>query len=214
MDLLTRMNRVAFLGPEFLSWLWYRTESRGPEFSLDGIEGNIEVWFDDRLVVGSTLVNAQENHFKGGHPTTSLEARSALRLGKLATEARLRCVHGSREWSFVLKGADLSLNGVKIPSVLSKDDEERLYERLYLLEELDRMVFGIFGQFLTLRASDEWGAKELPAIRAWVGGSDSLDAPTVSAPPRPIGSIEPVRRSEAPRDESLPPWEDPMGEPS
>ena len=141
MDLLTRMNRVAFLGPEFLSWLWYRTENQGPEFSVEGVEGALEIWFDDRLIVGSTLVNAQENHFQGGHPTTSLEARSALRLGKLATEARLRIVHGSREWSFILKGADLSLNGVKIPSVLSKDDEERLYERLYLLEELDRMVW-------------------------------------------------------------------------
>ena len=214
MDLLARMNRVAFLGPEFLSWLWYRTENQGPAFSVEGVEGALEIWFDDRLIVGSTLVNAQENHFKGGHPTTSLEARSALRLGKLATEARLRIVHGSREWSFILKGADLSLNGVKIPSVLSKDDEERLYERLYLLEELDRMVFGVFGQFLRLRGLDDWGRVELPAIRAWVGGHDFIAAPEASVSPRPIGSIEPTLRSDAPRDESLPPWEDPMGDPS
>jgi len=210
MDLLTRMNRVAFLGPEFLSWLWYRTETKGPEFSVSGIEGAIEIWFDDRLIVGSTLVNAQENHFKGGHPTTSLEARSALRLGKLATEARIRIVHGSREWSFVLKGADLSLNGVKIPSVLSKDDEERLYERLYLLEELDRMVFGIFGQFLKLRGSEDWVQNELPAIRRWVGGHESES----SMAPQAIGSVDPAIRKETPRNESIPPWEDPMGEPS
>ena len=159
MDLLTRMNRVAFLGPEFLSWLWFKTETEGPEFTLECVEGPVEVWFDDRLVVGSTLVNAQENHFKGGHPTTSLEARSALRLGKLATEARIRLVNGSREWSLIFKAVTLSTGGVKIPAVLSKDDEERFYERMYLVEELDNMLTELLGVFLKRRVSAAWKAR-------------------------------------------------------
>ena len=123
MDLLTRINRVAFVGPEFLTWLWFYTETRGEGFQIAGLAETVEVWFDDRLVVGSTMVNAQENHFRGGHPPTSLEARAALRLGKQATEARLRFVQGSREWSLVLKASEMTYTGVKIPAVLSKDDD-------------------------------------------------------------------------------------------
>ena len=92
---------------------------RERDLPIGRVEEPVDVWFDDGLVVGSTTVNAQENHFKGGHPP-QFEARSALRLGKLATEARLRLVQGSREWSLVLKAADMSFSGIKIPTVYPK----------------------------------------------------------------------------------------------
>ena len=208
MDLITRINRVAFVGPEFLTWLWYQTESVSETFQLEGVEEPVDVWFDDRLVVGSTTVNAQENHFKGGHPPTSLEARSALRLGKLATEARLRLVQGSREWSLVLKAADMSFSGIKIPAVLSKDEDERFYERMYLLEELDLIMTALFGQFLKLRVGEDWESL-LGKIREWISAvaapmaeDDADDDPALGRPrPDPTAS---------PRNEELPPWEDPV----
>ena len=209
MDLLTRINRVAFVGPEFLTWLWYYTESVGESFQLATLEAPFEVWFDDRLVVGSTTVNAQENHFRGGHPPTSLEARSALRLGKLATEARLRFVQGSREWSAVIKGADMSYSGVKIPAALSKDDDERFYERMYLLEELETMVTGLFGHFVKLRVSAQWNNETLPNIRKWIASvapsKSDEDDDEINVPQRI--NADPTA---TPRNEEIPPWEDPM----
>ena len=215
MDLLDKMNRVTFLGPEFLTWLWYRTETAGEVFTCPQMEGPFEIWFDDRLVVGSTMVNAQENFFKGGHPPTSLEARTALRLGKLATEARLRLVSGTKEWTFLFKGASMELSGVKIPGILSKEDDDRLYERLYLLEQLDNAMKGLFGQFLKLRLSDEWSQSELPAIQTWVGGSE-VSAPIerpqmVSRRPAPVIEQPTAEGGETARNEDLPPWEDPVG---
>ena len=215
MDLLAKMNQVAFLGPEFLTWLWYRTETAGESFSLDGVDEPIEVWFDDRLVVGSTLVNAQENHFRGGHPPTSLEARSALRLGKLATQARLRFVQGSREWSFILKGVDMTCSGVKIPAILSKDDDERFYERMYLLEELDAMLTCLFGQFLKLRVSDAWTTAEMPAIREWVSRVRIMAdmPPAAHAETRAESKVSTSLDEQTPseRNTNVPPWEDPIG---
>ena len=215
MDLIDKMNRVTFLGPEFITWLWYRTETQGEVFSCPQMEGPFEIWFDDRLVVGSTMVNAQENFFKGGHPPTSLEARTALRLGKLATEARLRLVSGTKEWSFLLRGPSLEMSGVKLPGVLAKEDDDRFYERFYLLEQLDGAMKGLFGQFLKLRVSDVWEQTELPAIQAWVRGSEGITiAPSVA--PSPV-TVEPrVRKAEAvdtssARNPDLPPWEDPVG---
>ncbi len=217
MDLLDKMNRATFLGPEFLTWLWYRTETQGEIFSCPQMEGPFEIWFDDRLVVGSTMVNAQENFFKGGHPPTSLEARTALRLGKLATEARLRLVSGTKEWSFVLKAASMELSGVKIPGILSKEEDDRIYERLYLLEQVDSAMKGLFGQFLKLRVSETWNQTELPAIQAWVGGAEGtapIEAPRpMSRRPAPMTETVVEESTETPRNEELPPWEDPVGGP-
>ncbi len=224
MDLLDKMNRVAFLGPEFLTWLWYRTETVGEIFNSKVLDGHIEVWFDDRLVVGSTMVNAQQNFFKGGHPPTSLEARTALRLGKLATEAKLRIIAGTREWSFVLKASTMELSGVKVPAVLSKEDDDRIYERFFLLEQLDGIVKELFAMFLKKRLSPSWQRDELLAIQEWVGAS----AVAQGAPSETIrqgqsivteqaemdgGSNQKRDSAESPRNEDLPPWEDPIGGP-
>ncbi len=167
MDMVDLINRTQFLGPEFLTWLWYRVELQQGIFDVGGELGAFELWFDDRLVVGSATMGAQENHFKGGHPASSAEARTALRLGKMANQAKLRIVRASAEWSFVLKD-DLSVAGVKIPAVLGREDDEQLDERVLLLDQLDAMVKGLLGQFLALRTSPEWQSDELPALLAWV----------------------------------------------
>ena len=176
MDLLDQIHRTAFLGPEFLSWLWYRADKTEGEFALykaDGTKdtefGPFELWFEDKLVVGSHAVDAQENSFKGGQPADSLEAHTALRLGKQAHEAKLRIVRGGQEWTFLFKALAFQVSGVKIPAVLSKEDDDRFYERMFLLEQLDQMVKGLFSQFLKRRLSPEWDA-ELTAIQAWVRG--------------------------------------------
>jgi hypothetical protein len=170
MDLLDHMQRTAFLGPEFLTWLWWKSEKNDGEFHIESDEiGPIELYFDDRLVVGSQLVDAQQNHFKGGQPATSLEARTALKLGKQAGEAKLRVVVGSQEWSFIFKATPFQVASVKLPAVLSKEDDARFTERMFLLEQLDRIMRGLYHQFLHMRLSDAWDT-EVEKIRVWVAG--------------------------------------------
>ncbi len=172
MDLIDKIHRAERFGPEFLTWLWFRSESTDGVFSLGTEFGDFELYFEERLVVGSAEVNAQENFFKGGQPSMSLEARTALRLGKLANEAKLRIIRGAQEWSFLMKARPLGVSGVKIPAVLSKEDDEKFAERMLLLEQLDAMVKGLLRAFLKLRASEAWNTDELPAIRSWVAGRE------------------------------------------
>ena len=150
MDIIDLINRTSFLGPEFLTWLWYRSELQSGVFEGGGEVGPFELWFDDRLTVAAPTVNAQENLFKGGHPASSLEARTALRLGKMADEAKLRIVRASQDWGFVLR-ADLTTASVKA-----------------LIEQLDVMLKALLRQFLVLRTSPEWEQSELPSLRIWV----------------------------------------------
>ncbi|MEE2789146.1 MAG: hypothetical protein VX589_17555 [Myxococcota bacterium] len=227
MDLLEQINRTAFLGAEFLTWLWYRTEASGELFHVPDQDVPFEIWFDDRLVVGSTRVNAQENFFKGGHPSSSLEARTALRLGKLATQARLRLVRDNLEWSFVMNATELNCTGVKLPPVLAKEAEEKLYERMYLIEQLDQMVKGLFGLFLRQRISGDWMSQSLPDIQGWVGQTERESTASRTVPtPAPAMTNPPAGETndgsgntasstpapDMPRNEDVPPWEDPIGE--
>lgn len=182
MDLIEKINRCAFLGSEFLTYLWFMSETADEFYKHDPESEPFEIVFDDRLTVGGAQVNAQENLFRGGHPTSSLEAHAALRLGKLATEARVRILKGAQEWSFVLKSADLSISALRVPSVLSKNDDDRFYERMYLLEELEQMLNFLYSRFLSTRLSTSWASEVLPNIRTWVGAAQTAaEKPTAIA---------------------------------
>ncbi|MCA9557888.1 MAG: hypothetical protein KC583_04910 [Myxococcales bacterium] len=82
-------------------------------------------------------------------------------------------MRGAQEWSFTLKADGLSIASARIPAVLSKEDDDRFYERMFLLEQLDRMIKGLYGQFLKLRLSKAWEADELPAIQGWIAGTSA-----------------------------------------
>lgn len=186
MALLDQIHRTAFLGAEFLTWLWFRSE-HDENFTVGEMDTGeslepFELYFDDKLTVGSAIVNAQENLFKGGHPSSSLEARTALKLGKLAHEAKVRIMRGTQEWSFVLRAENIAVSGVKLPAVLSREEDDRFYERMFLQEELDHMIKGLFAVFLRRRLADSWESVDLPAIQAWIRGEE-VDAPTLGAPP-------------------------------
>jgi len=157
----------AFLGHEFLTWLWFAGERDEGLFRLADGEV-IEVWPDDLLTLESLMTDSQENTLKGRSPSTSEEARTALRTGKKVVKARFRIRKGERDWTFLIKGRSLDPASVKLPAVLAKADEERLLERLYLLEELDGMIEGLYRKFLEIRLSPAWEKEELPAIRSWV----------------------------------------------
>ncbi len=165
-DLLDRVLRCTHLAPEFMIWLWWRSERDDGMFALGGELGDVEVWQDDRMVLASSAVNAQTDTFRGGHPATSAEAREALRLGKLPIQAKVGVVRGAQRWDATIKAHDLGLSGVKIPAVLSREDDELLAERMLLLGQLCAVLDALMGAFVRERKAADWPATH-EAIRAW-----------------------------------------------
>ena len=169
-DRVQRIAEKAFLGTEFLTWLWFRSQRDEGRFDLpEEAGGPCRVWIDDRLALDAWVAEgAQADTFKGGSPAGSPEAHAALRLGKKASEARLRIERGDQEWFCTLKGRTLDLSSIKLPAVLSKADDDRFYDRMNLLEALDDLITALYHQFLELRLAKGWAA-ELEEIRGWVG---------------------------------------------
>ena len=171
---IDHMIEKSFLGSEFLTWLWYASEQGDGSFELD--EETVEVRFEDLLVLESILADSQENTFRGGEPTRSEEARLALRLGKKVSRARLRLCLGEREWGFGIRASTLDLSSIRLPAVLSTVEDDQIYERLYLIEELDHMVNGLYLGFLRTRLGPGW-EEELSHMRAWVESAPDQGGP-------------------------------------
>lgn len=171
MDIINRINATRYLGREFLTWLWYRSAAQDGLFEMpEGYEGPLEVWFDAKLTLEASGDIKESNVIKAENPTETSEAHAALLNGKLVSDARLRVVSGQKQWTLSLKGDTLGMSSVKIPALLSREDDDQLYERFMLIEEIEDTVDLLFQQFMALRMDDEAWRPEVQAIRAWVHG--------------------------------------------
>ena len=168
MDIINRINSTRYLGREFLTWLWYRSSLQDGIFEMT--DGPLEVWFDAKLTLEAQGDVKESNIIKAENPTETQEAHAALLNGKLVSYARLRLVSGQKQWTLSVKGDSLAISGVKIPALLSREDDDQLYERFMLIEEAEDTVHALFQQFMELRMDDDAWRPEVQAIRGWVHG--------------------------------------------
>lgn len=175
MDLSDHIKRAEFLGGEFITWLWYREEAQSGIFDLGGDLGQIEVNFEDRLTMSSAAMDEQEDSFKGGRPSSSIEAKMALRLGKLARQAKIRITQGEQEWLLTLKEAPLMMSAIKLPEIMTKGGQTQFFERMFLLEHLERLYKALYQNFLEERLSERWRSEILPHIRKWVADGEVIE---------------------------------------
>ncbi len=165
-DLVELVEGKKFVGQEFVIWLWFESEIFEGTLQLsDGT--SCECWLESQL----TLVRDREQaSLKGMAPSANAEAHEALRQGKVPTRARVRLVRNELEYGFVLTTDDLAMSSVKIPAQLKDEKDEQLYERMYLIEELEGIVDGLLADFLVLRTGQYWDGWLLPMMRTWVEG--------------------------------------------
>ncbi len=165
MDLADLITSKRFLGNEFLLWLWHREDEDEAIYKLG--DDSVELRFDDRLQLDAHLAEAETSVLKGGAPAHSPEAHKALQVGKRVSKARMRLFKSEREWLFNVDTSTFNINSVKTPAVLSKQDDEPFYERLYLIEELQDAWYGIYRTFLAERLGPDW-EKKRAAIADWI----------------------------------------------
>jgi hypothetical protein len=173
MDLVDLINSRRFLGSEFLMWLWFKSECYDGMFDVPNHD-RVEVVYDDRMTLEAYLAETERNMFRGGAPAYSPEARVALREGKRVQRAKLRVIKEGREWTFNIKAESLDLTSVKIPSLLSREEEEQFYERMYLVEELEEILDELYREFLGIRLTYAWEEVMVPAMREWIASDEFM----------------------------------------
>jgi len=178
MDLVDLIAEKRFLGQEFLTWLWWKSEERGGVVAFPG-EGDIVVVFEKHMLLEYGEGDSNESLICRGLQTELQEARTGLVMGKKLEQARIQLAYNDFEWNFTLAAALMEFRNVKLPKTGGEsgggdNPEERegmILERIYLFEELVRLVLGLFRSFVELRVSSEW-RDELLKVREWVAKAE------------------------------------------
>jgi len=157
---------------EFYAWLWWASETRGAHFELGEPVGAVELWVDERLAFRNPDDTKVTAVMTGDNPAATLEAKAALAGGKVLQELRLGMRRDDREFLVTLKGPSMHLQSLKLPQVVDDGDEEILFERIHLYDEVVFVLGGLFAQFAAVRTSDEWAQDVLPGLHDWVLGLD------------------------------------------
>jgi hypothetical protein len=159
-----------YLGREFMTWLLFRADAGEAIFGKGKGKANDEFtfFFGGKARFASAAGFATDLVLKGRAPAHGAEARAAIGSGHALREAELRVVKDEREWRGTLVADTLDWKGVKLPALLTEEDDEKLLERMTLLEELDAMVQTAFADFLKTRVRPAWRKEVVPALRTWI----------------------------------------------
>lgn len=175
MDLLEAVESARFAGREFLLWLWFESELLEAQFEMPDGE-RFELWLEQQVTLESVTAEQEITRMRGAAPTASSEAHEALRRGKLPVQARIRIERGQQSFGFTLNANTMNLSSMQLPQLIKADEEERFYERMYLIEELEKMVDALYERFLQIRLSPQWDTDVLPMMRGWVKDPDKANA--------------------------------------
>jgi hypothetical protein len=156
-----------YLGPEFLTWLWWRASAE-PEFKhADGTAVYVHV--DEYLELRGERAAARKTSLRAGMPAASAEGKVALRGGKVVSAARLILARGEEETTFTLRGEDLDVSSARLKAPEGETSEERLAASLSAARRLYDDLDLCFRTFLSVRCGDAWET-EADRIRTWAAG--------------------------------------------
>jgi len=168
-------NTDVILGREFLTWLWYRSETANGMFRMSRASGHegeaFHVSMEQRVVVRGGEGDHQETASVSGSLSPLREARLGLQTGKLVVRALIRLEKDGMEWQLNLKAEDFSLGSLRSPSLPKEEDgddpDARFLEKMYLLELALDMLDDMYRQFLELRLSANWN-QETAEVATWM----------------------------------------------
>lgn len=176
MDLVEIAEEKRFLGQEFLTWLWWKSEERGGSVAVSD-RGDIQVVFEKHMLLESGEGESIEKLICSGLQAELQEARTGLQVGKKLEQARIQLTHDSYQYNFTLTGATMDFRSVRLPKTADTEKENSqqpeeiegmMLERIFLFEELVRIVHELFKMFLQVRVGTEW-RNEAEKIRTWIG---------------------------------------------
>ncbi len=171
LDLTVAYHRYRFLGDEFLTWLWQGIETRAA--ALCALHPEIlAVEIGDRLVIENRTGQSKEKiTIKGDHAGLE-EAKLALRKGAWVSEIALLLRTAEKEYRLTVKGENLNLCGIKIPSASAFASPEELessfLERIDHISKVIDFFDNIFSLYISERISAKWKNVHLSSMRKWM----------------------------------------------
>ncbi len=165
----------AFLGNEFLLWLWHYADVHGDTVTTpDG--GQVTFMFSGGIKLDCPRGVTGDDTMNSESAVRLPEAKVAARAGKLPRKAALTVVRDGEQFSFKLDAETLAVSGAKLPSA-EKTEGHRDQElgRLQHVRDLAEIVDQLYAAFLARRMSGYWSG-EVKEIGAWLKGGSRVAA--------------------------------------
>ena len=171
MGALEKIAATEFIGEEFATWLYWRSETNSGKMKLDGVE-EFELWFEAPVELVCDFGEATTVALKGGTPLESPEARQALRENKLISKAALRLLWRNQTFTFGFRAQSFAVAGLKVPVPPNAAPADYLHLRLEILQEFEAFFQKVFEAFLKLRLTDKAWTQERKRMADWVKAFD------------------------------------------
>jgi hypothetical protein len=173
MSLLESIDQKAFLGTEFLTWLWFRAENGEGAFALPDL-GDFEVTLDTvALLASEEPADVGTALLKGESPGASELIRRAVAEGKKIQRASFRVVWENIAWSATVNGETLDVSGVKLPVAAPAGGADRIEHfrlRLQTLESFLDLWDHLFHYFAAIRLDENSWTAERGRLVEWLVG--------------------------------------------
>jgi len=174
MDLVDLIAEKRFLGQEFLTWLWFKSDERGGSIELPG-QGDVTVVFEKHMLLEYGEGDSHEKIVCSGLQAELHEARTGLRMGKKLEQGRILLGLGEYEWNLTIKGSLFEFKSVKTPKTVANSDESddpaavegRILDKIGLYEQALHIFDELYRKYLNIRISGQWD-EELGKMKAWV----------------------------------------------
>ena len=174
MDLVDLIAEKRFLGQEFLTWLWFKSEARGGTVEIPEV-GDVLVVFEKHMLLEYGEGDSREKIICQGLQAELKEARTGLRMGKKLEQARILLGTGEYEWNVTVRASMFDFKSVKTPKTMATSDESddeaavegRILEKIGLYEHALKLFDELFRVYLNVRLSTSW-PQELEKLRGWI----------------------------------------------
>jgi hypothetical protein len=167
-------SHKGFVGREFLTWVWFKSETSHHQFFFPKQGGRFQLFIDDKLTLTSTSGSVHEHTLKGGTPAYATEAKAALLTGKLVQEAKFVLQTQDRQWMFSLNAEDLSFKNVRLPAILQPESASYMGERIGAMRTLVEVIEILFCEYMDLRTSAQFEA-EKKAMEDWLTHKQTIN---------------------------------------
>jgi hypothetical protein len=171
---------MGFLGREFLTWLWFKTDTAESGLRLRGGD-EVTVMLDKSMRLACDFQLSGTAVLTGDGVATFPEGRAALPTGKQPTKVGLVIGGAVGEFAFALDGPSLAVSSLALPEdkAQERDPLVRLERRFERTVDLTQLLDGLFELFLEQRLGRDW-PREARAITQWASRGAASRAPALA----------------------------------
>jgi hypothetical protein len=183
----------SFLGPEFLTWLFFHLEEENweleakdafPDPQTQPQDGIVSFAMGRKTVLQTLDATGSKVSLSGPELDKRGELLQAIHQGALFETLELQMAISNRVYQYTLRGQDGGISQVKFPDMYteSSDDigadgatggsrkrqlpaEDLLALRMICLDELESVIDLLFTRFLTRRLAQAWQKQDLFSMR-------------------------------------------------